>query len=210
MLRRRFILGGLCLTACRPGKPSAAPADYEGALVSTGILEQQWSPFMARQRVTAHHGDRTEGFEGVLQLAEGKLLLVGLTPFGTKAFVLEQRDLDVQLQMPMPIELPFPPRYILLDVHRTLFMGLPDPPYPDGEHEDTRAGERIVEVWKGGQLLERRFERLDESPAGAIRITYPEGMRPRAIPPRAELHNPWFGYWLEVDTLGVTPLGPSS
>jgi hypothetical protein len=178
--------------------------EYPGELVPTDQLS---GGFMARQRVTAHHGRGSTSFEGILQLAEGTLLLVGLTPFGTKAFVVQQRGLEVDLQVHVPVELPFSPRNVLLDIHRTLFIGVPGAPHADGIHESTRAGERIVEHWRDARLRKRTFTRTDGDPPGTIVVTYGDaGLQPGVPPPKAKLQNGWFDYRLEIETLELTLL----
>ena len=160
--------------------------------------------------MTARHGSRSRGFEGVLQHRGDELLLMALTPFGSKAFVLRQQGVDVEYT-PHAVreqDLPFPPEYILLDVHRTLFIGIPGAPLPDGVHTHDRAGERITEHWSEGRLMRRQFRRLSGGPEGVIQITYRGGMVPGGVPPTIEVENGWFGYGLAIETLEFRPLSP--
>src|SRR5207237_201674 len=131
--------------------------------------------FTVRQRLTARSARGGGGFEVVLQKKPGELLLVGLTPFGSRAFVLRQTDRAVELTSYMPRELPFAPAYALLDVHRVLDAWLGPPP-PDGPRAGDRGGERIRELWRGGRLVERTFTRLPgprgAEPPGDVTISY--------------------------------------
>jgi hypothetical protein len=197
-------LAMLCaLHGCTSGEPprsaqQARAEDYPGELLDSAALPDG---VFLRQRIEARFGERELGFAAVLQTAEGVLSLLALTPYGTRAFLLEQRGRAVSFTSYVDRALPFPPRFILIDVQRTLFLGLPGAPLPDGEHTAVRNGERISERWRGHRLLARSFERLDGHPRGPIRITYPGGMRGTVPPPRIELENTWFGYQLTIHTL---------
>jgi len=115
--------------------------------------------------------------------------------------VLKGGKLDVTDEMPEP--LPFPPRFVLLDVQRALFPWLPEGagPLADGVHAADVDGEHVAETWSGGRLLERRFERLDHTPPGEIVVRYEGGRVPGEMPPPITLENGWFGYRLEVESL---------
>jgi hypothetical protein len=139
-------------------------------------------------------------FRAVLQKLEDTLVVVALGPHGGRAFVLTQRGDDVELESHLPRELPFPPRFMLMDIHRAWFAGL-DGPLPDGEHRAERDGEEIVERWEGGMLRERTFRRLDGRPTGTIRIAYEPGLGGSGPPREVRLHNGWFGYTLTLTTL---------
>lgn len=179
---------------------------YPGELVPTTEISER---FLARQRVTAEHPEGRSSFEAVLQSHGGELTLIGLTPFGTRAFVLRQRgtqvSFDVQVEQALE-RMPFPPRYVLLDVHRTFFIGVPGAPLADGEHTHERAGEVIVERWESGRLHRRTFRRASGGPAGEIEIVYTGGMAPGEMPETIELRNGWFGYRLTIETLSVQRL----
>jgi hypothetical protein len=70
------------------------------------------------------YGEREFHGEVVVQKVGDKLTLIGVTPFGTKAFVVQQDASGVKGQEIIKGTLPFPPEFMLLDVHRSLFMGL--------------------------------------------------------------------------------------
>jgi hypothetical protein len=162
--------------------------------------------------VVARHGGRSSTFDAVLQYHDGTLTLIGLTPFGTRAYVLQQRGTQVTFDVSVPQaveEMPFPPRYVLLDVHRTFFMGVPGAPLPDGEHRTEREGEIIVERWEGGRLRERSFRRRSGPPAGVIRVLYGAGEVVGEIPRTIEFHNGWYGYHLTIETVSYQRLPDS-
>lgn len=191
-----------CAAGSAPGRAPARSSDdaYPGALVDSTALP---APLFYRQRIEARFGDQELGFAAVLQSEAGVLSLLAMTPYGTRAFLLEQRGQRVRHVKYVDRELPFPPRFILLDVHRTLFIGLEGAPRPDGAHSATIAGERVVETWRDGGLHERTFEREDGRPRGVIRIRYHGGMRDGVPPPRIELDNGWFGYQLTIVTVAT-------
>ncbi|MDC0719210.1 DUF3261 domain-containing protein [Nannocystis bainbridge] len=200
----------MLIGACAKGQASgsAAPpelkdADYPGALATT----LAGPDFMARQRLRGTARGREFGGEVVLQKQGDGLTLIGLTPFSTKAFVAKQQGAAVQVDVFAPEgKLPFPPRFMLLDVHRVQFLGLPGAPLADGTHAGEVGEEAVTEVWQGGALLERRFERKDGKPAGTIVVTYEGGMKDGALPARLKLVNGWFGYEIAVETLQWQPL----
>jgi hypothetical protein len=190
------------LSGCASGPPALPrprPEAYPGELLDSSGLPDG---LFLRQRIGATFGEHEVSFEAVLQTDGGVLSLVALTPYGTRAFLIEQRGVDVKFTKFVDRELPFPPRFILLDVHRTLFLRLSRTALADGLHVAERLDERIVERWHGGRLHERTFVRLDEKPTGTIRIVYHGGMLPGFTPPiRVELNNGWFGYRLWIETL---------
>ena len=104
--------------AARPAPPS--PADIPPADAIPGV-------FAVRQKLTAQSRQGGGSFEAVLQKQPGKLTLLGLTPFGSRAFLLEQTGADVKFTSYLPRELPFPPTFMLLDVHRVFGQWLGPP-----------------------------------------------------------------------------------
>ena len=162
--------------------------------------------FIRRQKLVLSFRGQTHGLDAVLQKRGNELVLVGLTPFGTRAFVLTQTGLEVRFQAYQGTAAPFPPRYMLDDVSRTYFAGIGDAPLEDGPHRITRDGELIEERWKDGRLLQRRFQRLAGDPPGEIVITYVGGMAGTVSPALIELDNGWLGYRLSVTTLSEEAL----
>lgn len=200
-----FALGlGLAGCATGPQRPPLTEAAYPGTLADSSALP---NGLFLRQRIDARFGERTMSFSAVLQVDRGVLSLLALTPYGTRAFLIEQVGQSVRFTPYVDRELPFPPRFILVDVHRGLFFGLGQParqpsPTTDGERTFERDGERVTELWRGGKLLERRFERLDHEPKGVVRVSYGrEGFAPGQLPEQIDLDNGWFGYRLSIRTL---------
>ena len=185
-------------TATRVTPPRAPDSPYPGSLVPVSEIP---GDFLMRQRVTAHYPGRTLSFDAALQKQGDTLTLLGLTPFGTRAFLLQQRGVEVSFTSYMPGDAPFPPRYMLLDIHRTFFIGLGRPPAGDGERRGTRDGEEITERWERGRLMERHFRRLDGQPEGTVDVRFVDGMQGHAPPRTIEFHNGWYGYALTITTL---------
>src|SRR5689334_10629823 len=75
---------------------------------------------MYRQRLTFLQGDEARSFDVVLQLRGDVLTVVALTPFGGRAFSIEQRGSEVTVESASERDLPVPPRRILVDVHRVM------------------------------------------------------------------------------------------
>lgn len=202
---RRFALAALpvavlALTACPPpGPASLSDAAYPGVLRSPAGFP---GSYVARQQVAGAFGEERYGYEAVLQKRGDTLMVLGLAPYGGKAFAVTQTGEAVTSQSFVPVEVPIPPRFMLLDVHRAFLVGLPGAPLTDGEHRGTLDGEEIVETWQGGRLLRRTFRRLDGLPPGLIDVAYAPGLAADGLPPRlTTLLNGWFGYRLEITTV---------
>jgi hypothetical protein len=212
----------LTLAACRHGEPATEPASdtavavesaadgasepepgpgYPGELISTDDMGRN---FLARQKLRGTFGEQEFAFEAVLQLHGGKLTVLGLTPFGTKAFVLTQTGTDVEFQPLIDREIPFPPEYMLQDIHRA-WLWHARLPWGDGPPNETApsteiAGERVTEQWSENGLVRRTFVRIDGQPPGEIRIDYIGGHRTGRPAKQVVLENGWFGYRLEIQT----------
>ncbi|HET6585444.1 MAG TPA: DUF3261 domain-containing protein, partial [Nannocystaceae bacterium] len=111
-------------------------------------------PFLARQRVIATAGGQRHSFDAVLQYDGRELLLLGLTPMGTKAFAVRQRDSVATAESFVDRPLPAPPEAILLDVHWSYFLAT-DAARPDGWHRRRVDGLRLRERWANGRLQQR-------------------------------------------------------
>jgi hypothetical protein len=225
MTKARITSLALCLAACHPGgagvdpdpqeggavveDPGSDPATtnpegppgYPGELISTEAMTRD---FIARQQLSGKFGEREFKFDAVLQLRDGTLTVLGLTPFGTKAFVLEQTGTEVRFEPLIDREIPFPPEYMLQDIHRAWFWDtrLPwgdRPPAEETPSVDV-AGERVTETWTENGLVRRTFERLDGARPGLIRIDYMGGHRTGRPAKQVILDNGWFGYRLEITT----------
>jgi hypothetical protein len=189
--------------AAAPPAPTLKARDYPMALTPPS---QHPGDFLRRQTLVARYQSHTSSFEAVLQKKGDVLTLIGLTPFGTKAFVLTQTGVEVKFTSFIPRELPFPPQYILNDIDRTYFQGILEGVLPDGTHTADRNGEQIRERWEKGRLQERRFTRLAHDPPGEIVITYAGGMDGGRSPALIEFENGWFGYHLAITTVSEEAL----
>jgi hypothetical protein len=132
------------------------------------------------QQVTAEHTQGSETFRAVLEVRGDRLVMVGLGPHGGRAFVLTQDGERVDFASEMPRELPFPPEFMLMDIHRTWLMGLPregGAALSDGRHEDFLEGTNVSETWSGGRLLERHYAILASNLAWwSVNVTYEGGL----------------------------------
>ncbi len=175
----------------RPPGVLHAPSDYA-------------SDFAIDQQVTAGFGEEQQTFRAVIEKHGDSLVMVALGPTGGRAFVLSQHGTEVTFESHLPRELPFPPEYMLFDVHRTWLVALPGAPLADGEHTGVIDEEEVTEVWADARIQSRSFRRLDGVPAGLLTITFEGGLDPRVdqpAPTRVVVDNGWFGYRLTLDQL---------
>jgi hypothetical protein len=184
------------------------PAAYPTTLIRPSAID---GDFALEQEVTITHAEGENGFRAVLQKQGDEIVLVGLGPHGGRAFALTQRGLETSYESFVPMELPFPPEYMLYDVHRTWFVRSGPPEGGTGDTTTERDGERIHETWREGRLESRTFERVSGDPAGTITARYPGGLPTgapaRTAPPdEVTLDNGWFGYTIRVRTIRWTPI----
>jgi hypothetical protein len=139
--------------------------------------------------------------DAVVQKVCGELTVVLLTPFGTPAVVIRQRDRRVEIESRLPSLWSFPPEYVLLDVQRTYFVPIGDPPLTEGRLHTVYKGESIEEVWAGGRLVERSFTTEQGGAHRRVVIGYPDGVTRSEPPRRATIDAPHWDYHLEVTML---------
>lgn len=173
-------------------------AHYPGELVPTSDIS---GDFVMRQQIRFHAGGEQGSFEAVVQKHCDEVTIVGLTPFGTRAFSIRQRGLEVREEPHNRGAWPFPLRNILLDVHRAYFLPIPKTPKPDGWHEARRGAEIVAERWAAGRLVERSFRRVSGDPPGRIVIRYVLGSSHTHPAREIRLENEWLGYRLDVTTV---------
>ena len=198
MTRRLHWLLLACTLACGAGQPapSARTPRYPVVLLPSDTLG---APFVVQQRLHGRYAGRDIAISVVVQLAQGKLTLIGLTPFFSRAFVLTQHGTRVRFEKFVDRELPFDPRYMLDDVHRVFFRGFAGT-LPDGVHVREEYGERVVERWEQGRLAERKFERRGE-PAGRAIVVRFEGAKGPVVARVVTIANGWFGYTLRIENV---------
>jgi hypothetical protein len=156
--------------------------------------------FSVRQKLNATSPKGGGSFEAVLQKTPGALTLVGLTPYGSRAFLLQQTKGDVQFTKYVPRELPFAPTFMLLDIHRVLGRWL-GPPLPAGERSGQVGGETIRERWQDGNLVERTFTNATSKPPGTITISYAGYAAGSPFATRITLRNARLDYRIDIDTV---------
>jgi hypothetical protein len=155
----------------------------------------------------ANYKGRAAAFDAVLQKKGNELTLVGLTPFGSRAFVIRQVGTVLSFESFVPQTLPFPPSYIVVDVERVFFPWTDAPPPTDGERRFSRDAEAVAEQWEGGKLRRRTFAFAEGHPPGEIVIDYDGGMEiGGAPPPHVSFDNGQYGYHLDITTLTHQPL----
>lgn len=157
--------------------------------------------FLARQRLTGVMGAVTLSGDVVLQKAGGTLTLLGLSPFGTRAFVVIQEGSSVRVETTPGMEPPFPPAMMLVDVHRALFLGL-----APGRRRGRVDGELVEETWSEERLLRRVFTRRIGRPRGKVTIGYGRGMTGGEPPAVIEIVNEQIGYSVTIETLSFQRL----
>ena len=159
-----LVVAASVLTGCGPRTvATATPEQLANAYPTVLAAPSALGPdFMMEQEVTMTHAQGAHTFRAILQKRGDELLLLGLAPHGGRAFVLTQRgEHDITFESFMPEELPFPPRYILHDIHRTWFQGAGSAaPDADGWREVERDGERVREHVGPEGITERTFERI--------------------------------------------------
>lgn len=190
------------MMACAPRAtqpPDPSQMRYPGEFASGAELTGK-RDFMTRQALVGRYGEREFHGEVVVQKVGDKVTLIGVTPFGTKAFVVQQDAGGVKGQEIIKGTLPFPPEFMLLDVHRSLFIKLAEGT-GDGKRVGERGGEALTETWQGGRLLKRTYKRLDRRPKGTITVEYVGGMVGDEPPKVMRLDNGWFGYSVEITTV---------
>jgi hypothetical protein len=178
---------------------SNTPSKYSGRLITPSQFPHDFS---WRQEITARYGKEQHAFSAVLEKSGNTVTVVGLTPFGTRAFVLTQDGQTVRFEKFVDRELGLDPRSILVDVHRAYFRWLPDAPHPDGVHTGTDDGEQVTETWRHGKLIERTFRRSgDASSVPPLHIVFHGGALPGQVTGLVTLTNGWYGYELELRTV---------
>jgi hypothetical protein len=161
--------------------------------------------FSLRQKLTATSSKGGGSFEAVLQKQPGTLTLVGLTPYGSRAFLLQQTKGDVSFTKYIPRDLPFAPTFLLLDIHRVLATWI-GPPLVTGERSGQAGDETIHERWQDGKLIERTFTTTSATtgpkaqPAGTITITY-SGYGASNIAAHITLRNARLDYRVDIETV---------
>ncbi len=206
-----LLIAGLSLACVGDPQPRTNAGAPEGGMERSpgiGLVPSQEieGDFLVRQLITVTTSEGNGNFEAVVQNSCGTLVVAGLSPVGTRLFSIQQSGLEVKVEAIRAGNWPFEPERILLDVHRTYFYPLADPPLSDGLHELRFGTESLRERWHAGRLVERRVALGAHDESEWISITYGYVQPPdRTADPRwrsrsVRLENPLFGYTLEIDT----------
>lgn len=190
---------GLGCASINRAERSLQETDYPWELLPSESLGKD---IFWRQRISASFQGRTESFQAVLQTGEGVLWVVGLSPLGTKSFVLRQEGLTSSFEEFVDGDFPFPGRFILIDIQRCFFPLGPTSSLHSGVNRFEFNGEIVEETWQGGRLVSRCFQRPGYGKHGAaIVVSYedwsPDGTTPRKV----TLENGWFEYRLTISSV---------
>jgi hypothetical protein len=185
------LLAALALGACA-APPPPAPAELPPLPRDPG--------FFLRQELRFTYGESSGALETVVQSRCGVLTIVGLAPFGARVFTLVQRESALEVKLHLPGSWPFPPENIARDVHRALLVPLPREAPAAGERALVYGGERVLERWEKGKLIERRL--VPDAPPGArgVTIVYRDGTTFEAPAQEIRLEDLDRGYALELRT----------
>ena len=190
---------GACARAVTTANPEARAELAPDPLLPPVAIGEQ---FLWRQRVTATWEDRSESFDAVLQMHEGRLVLLGLGPMGSAAFVVALSDSGVTVENRTGRRIPFPAEHVIADIQKVFYPWLP--PVSPG-FTGTRTGIyenlTICETYEDGRRRTRTFWRADAADRGELRVTYEGWTSGLSAPERAELINGWFGYRLTIVTV---------
>ena len=198
LARLRSVFLVIVLSACAhkpPPQPVVPPTAAE--LPPPDAIPGE---FAVRQKLNATSPKGGGSFEAVLQKTPGTLTLVGLTPYGSRAFLLQQTKGDVQFTKYIPREMPFAPTFMLLDIHRVLDHWL-GPPLASGDRSGQVGDETIHERWQGGHLVERTFTSATSKPPGTITISYTGHTAELPIATHITLRNARLDYRIDIDTV---------
>ena len=189
--------------ACSTTRPVPSAGASLAPLVSTAEIRGE---FLMQQRLRYQWQEQEGQADAVVQMVCGELIVLLLTPFGTPAVVIRQRDRHVEIESKLPGMWTFPPEYVLRDVQRTYFVPIGDPALTEGRRQLAYGDESIEEVWAGGRLIERSFTSEQGGAQTRIVVGYPDGAT-RSEPPRnATIDAPHWDYHLEVTTLSRVEL----
>lgn len=117
-------------------------ADCPGPLRPVGEIA---GDFVRQERIRVRGERVDEAFGLVLQKRGARLVVLGFTPFGAKAFSLVQSGLEVESASHLGRALGVPPENVLRDLHRAYFL----------TPEQSEASERVVADAPDGTLRVR-------------------------------------------------------
>ncbi|HEB91617.1 MAG TPA: DUF3261 domain-containing protein [Deltaproteobacteria bacterium] len=208
MLATAFVL---CATACagpglHPGRIGKRAEPLEPLAEKLLPVDRLAGSLWLRQHVTVRWSGGEEAFDAVLQKREGRLLLLGLGPMNTPGFRLELGREGVVFENRSGRPMPFQPEHILADVQRVFYPWIDGPDCSGCVRRARRSGLDVVERIGDRHLEERRFRDSAHPDRGEIVIRYETWRKGESVPTRVNLHNAWYGYALEIETLASETL----
>jgi hypothetical protein len=169
---------------------------YVGELFDLAQLPED---FLWLQRVSGSFQGEDYSLKFALEKRGAELRVVGLSPFGTRAFLIRQQGRNFSFESYTDRPVPFSPKVVLIDVQRAfLVRDLSSQPPATGLHSYQHGAEAVRESWRDAALEWREFTHPDfERP---IRVEYEPPMRDFEPPALARLRHGWFGYEIVVET----------
>ncbi|MCA9688132.1 MAG: DUF3261 domain-containing protein [Myxococcales bacterium] len=190
--------------ACKPSATTTSPTPP--ASLPLPPVPAAAPDFVARQLLVGVQGERRFRGEVVIQKRGDHLTIIGLGPQAIRTFTIEQVGVTLshKVELADAPTLPFPPDFIVRDVHRALWLSA-GAPAADGDQTVTRDGRTITDTWQGGALVHRRLV----EPGETVEIDYRPGARYGLPPATQVLVNHRYGYTLEVSTFDLQELPPA-
>lgn len=173
----------------------------------TQSLDAFGEDFVLQQKMTAHFKGRVVSFTAVLQKQADRLTILGLTPMGTRAFLLEKTDQVLNFKNFIHQKLPFPPEFMLLDIQSIFSIGEAQ---TDGVHQYKIDATEFLDHWTAGKLLRREIRFQYQGREAINIIDYQEGYRQNEPPPHIVLKNGPFNYKLEIENKSYRTLPAKS
>jgi hypothetical protein len=99
-----------------------------------------------------------------------ELVLVGLTPAGTRAFSLRLREGRLEIDRGVARWLDIDPVLVFDAVQRSRLVGFGEDSPGDGEHASAHGAEERTDTWRGGRRVARSFAAPGSPPS--VRIEY--------------------------------------
>lgn len=186
-----------CALASRAER-SLQETDYPWKLLPSESLDKD---IFWRQRISASFQNREVSFQAVIQSSNGVFMVVGISPMGTKSFVLRQEGMMSTFEEFVDGDIPFPGHFILIDIQRCFFPLAPSEAMLSGTNSFEWNGETVEETWKDGLLVSRRFQRPGYGELGeSILISYEGWSEDGIMPAKVTLENGWFEYQLTISS----------
>jgi len=157
-----------CPPRLLPGVPHVPSfADCPGMLRPSDEID---GAFLLRQDIRLRSEHLDVGVQLIVQKKGARLVLVGFTTLGFKAFTVVQEGTAITVDAPLGPAWAIPPLNLLRDLHRTRFLQVPGGPFESGDVQATREDLTITEHWREGMLVTRFFGRTGDT--SDVRVTF--------------------------------------